>query len=151
MILRTPGGTSNVFQFPVLESAPAIFRSGTAGPDTGLPTIFRAKNYELVTPSNPIHGEDIIIIYLTGLGHTAPAVDTGAAAPSDPLALVLTKPNITLGGEPLSIQYAGLVPGQVGVYQINAFVPFWVKSGMQVPLELSVGTQKVSLLVRVVQ
>jgi uncharacterized protein (TIGR03437 family) len=126
----------------VLESAPAIFRTGTAGPNTGLPTIVRAKNNELVTPSNPIHGEDIIIIYLTGLGHTAPAVDTGAAAPSDPLALVLTKP---------SIQYAGLVPGQVGVYQINAFVPFWVKTGMEVPLELSAGTQKVSLNVRVVQ
>lgn len=151
MILRTPGGTSNVFQFPVLESAPAIFRTGTAGPNTGLPTIVRAKNNELVTPSNPIHGEDVIIIYLTGLGHTAPAVDTGAAAPSDPLALVLTKPSITLGGEPLSIQYAGLVPGQVGVYQINAFVPFWVKTGMEVPLELSAGTQKVSLNVRVVQ
>jgi uncharacterized protein (TIGR03437 family) len=151
MILRAPGGTSNSFNFTVLPSAPAIFHTGTAGPDTGLPTIFRATNNELVTLSNPIHPEDIIVIFATGLGYTSPAVPTGHAAPSDPLALAQIQPVITIGGVPLEVQFAGLVPGQVGVYQINARVPYTVPRGMQVPMAISLGEQQVTLNVRVVK
>ena len=41
MVLRTPGGVSDNFNFTVLPTAPSMFRSGTAGPETGLPTIVR--------------------------------------------------------------------------------------------------------------
>jgi uncharacterized protein (TIGR03437 family) len=151
MILRTPGGTSNSFDFTVLPSAPAVFQTGTAGPDTGLHTIVRATNNELVTLSNPIHPEDHIVIFLTGLGLTSPEVATGVPAPADPLALALFEPQVTLGGVTLDILYAGLVPGQVGVYQINAFVPFWVPRGMQVPLAIHRAEDQITLNVRVVK
>jgi uncharacterized protein (TIGR03437 family) len=97
MILRTPGGVSDNFNLSVLPTAPSIFRNGTAGPMTDLPTVVRARNGELVTASNPIHRGDTITIYLTGMGRTSPAVEDGAPAPSDPLAAVLTPPVVTLG------------------------------------------------------
>ena len=68
MALRTPGGISNNFYFSISPAAPSIFRSGTAGPETGLATIFRNDNGQLITPTNPIHPGDIIIIYATGMG-----------------------------------------------------------------------------------
>ncbi len=151
MVLRAPGGTSNTFNFTALPSAPAVFRTGTAGPDTGLPTIYRATNNELVTLSNPVHPEDYLTIFVTGLGRTSPAVKTGDPAPSDPLAIAQIVPTITLGGVELGIQFAGLVPGQVGVYQINAFVPAIVPRGMFVPLSIVVGKEVFSLNVRVVK
>jgi uncharacterized protein (TIGR03437 family) len=52
----------------------------------------------------------------------------------------------------LGVQFAGLAPGEVGVYQINATVPESVPQGLSVPLVVSQGssTQTINNL-RVVQ
>ena len=86
MTLRTPGGISDNFNFSILPAAPSIFRTGTAGPETGLATITRADNGQLITPTNPVHPGDSIVIWATGLGRTSPPIDSGLPAPSDPLA-----------------------------------------------------------------
>jgi uncharacterized protein (TIGR03437 family) len=151
LILRTPSAISNGLTISIRAAAPSVFRSGTAGPETGLATVIRAKNNGLVTPSNPVHPEDTMIIYATGLGRTAPPVEDGAAGPSDPLARALVQPEVTLGGVSLPVSYAGLVPGEVGVYQINVVVPSWVPLGMEVPLSISQGGYSTSLNVRVVK
>ena len=151
LILRTPGGVSDNFNLSVLPGAPSVFRSGTAGPDTGIPTMLRDRNGELVTQSNPVHWSDVITIYLTGLGRTSPAVETGVPAPGDPPASVLVMPSVTLGGVPLQVNFAGLAPGQVGVYQINATVPRNVPLGMSVPLTISQSASSTVLQVRVVE
>jgi len=150
MTLRTPGGISDNFYFSIYPAAPSIFRSGTAGPMTGLATVVRADNNELVTPTNPLHPNDSIVIYATGLGRTDPAVDAGLPAPADPLAGAIIAPQVTLGGVLLNVSYAGLAPGQVGVYQINASVPFKVPEGISVPLVVSQGGSATTLNVRVV-
>ena len=50
-------------------------------------------------------------------------------------------PVVTLGGMPLNVTYAGLVPGEVGVYQINATVPPKVPHGLSIPLVDQPGRQ----------
>jgi uncharacterized protein (TIGR03437 family) len=135
----------------VLPAAPSVFHSGTAGPNTGIPTIIRATNQELVTPSNPIHLDDRITIYLTGMGDTSPAVDSGTLAPVDPLSKAIIQPAVTLGGVTLPVEFAGLTPGLAGVYQINAVVPFkGVPTGFEIPLTINQGGQATTILVRVV-
>ncbi len=151
MTLRTPGGISDNFYLSILPAAPSIFRSGTAGPTTGLATVVRADNNELVTPTNPIHPNDTVVIYATGLGRTSPAVDSGQPAPSDPLPYAIISPTVTLGGTNLNVLYAGLVPGEVGVYQINAVVPGGVPQGLDIPLVINQGGSTTSLSVRVVK
>ncbi len=146
MTLRSPAGVSNNLTFPVRAAAPSVFRTGAA-----IPTVVRAVNGELVTASNPIHPEDWVVIYATGLGNTWPAVAAGYPGPSDPLAQALIQPEVALGGEPLSLAYAGLVPGQVGVYQINVFVPYWVPLGWEVPLKITQAGSSTTLSVRVVK
>jgi uncharacterized protein (TIGR03437 family) len=151
IVLKTPGGSSDALRTTVLPTAPAVFLSGTAGPVTGIPVILRSTNGELVTPSNPIHPSDHISIYLTGMGQTMPQVPSGAPAPSDPLSLVLVQPTVTLGGVNLPIEYAGLTPGSVGVYQINAAIPFkGLPEGFEIPLTITQGGMTNTTLVRVV-
>jgi len=150
MTLRTPGGISDNFNFTIFAAAPSIFRSGTAGPETGLATIIRADNNQIVTPTNPIHPTDSIVIYATGLGRTLPAVDAGLPSPADPLGSAIIVPQVTLGGMPLAISYAGLVPDEVGVYQINATVPLKVPQGLSIPLMINQGGNSTTLNVRVV-
>ena len=149
MVLHTPGGDSNPLSFTVLPTAPAVFRTGVAGPQTGIPTVVRVTNNQLVTLSNPIHRGDTIVIYATGLGATVPPVPTGFAGPAAPLAMAAIVPDVTLGGVTLPLYYAGLAPGEVGVYQINALVPGWAPVGMQLPLTIAQGSVS-TLTVRVI-
>lgn len=150
MMLHTPGGVSDNFNFSVLPTAPAIFRSGVAGPDNTLPTVFRAANNALVTVANPVHRGDTLVIYLTGLGPTLPPVDAGSPAPDQPLAQTIIQPSVELGGVSLPILYSGLTPRQVGLYQINATVPGWAPLGMAQPLVIHQGGVATTITVRVV-
>jgi len=152
MSIHTPGGVSNNYNFVVESAAPAIFLTGTAGPEAGLATIFRAANGQLVTPTNPVRSNDTLIIYLTGMGTTNPGVAAGQQTPANLLTSVTQPPVVTIGSTNLPIQYAGLVPGSLsGLYQINATVPGDVTQGDSVPLSISQSGGSTTLNVRVVK
>jgi uncharacterized protein (TIGR03437 family) len=151
MVLHTPGGTSNNLDFTVLPLAPSVFRTSVTGPLHGIPTVVRVKNNLLVTTANPIHRGEKILIYATGLGLTSPPVATGSAGSANPLSPAIVQPVVSLGGLSLPLSYAGLTPGQVGVYQINAWVPGWAPTGMQVPLTITQGSVSTTLTVRVIK
>ena len=150
MVLRTPGGISNNFNLVIQDNAPSIFLSGTAGPETGLATVVRGDDNQLVTPSNPIHPKDPIVIYLTGLGVTAPSIPAGTALASGALSSAIVSPVVTLGGAGMSVSYAGLAPGQVGVYQINTQAPANAPQGLSIPLTITQGGNATTVNVRVV-
>ncbi len=151
VIVYTPGGVSDNFYLVVPQTAPAVFLSATAGPEIDLPTVFRADTGLLVTASDPVHRGDTLIIYLTGMGAVSPLVANGYPGPSNPLAQVLAPPTVEIGGVPLSVDYAGLAPGEVGVYQINATVPSDAPQGLSLPLTITQGGFTHSENVRVIQ
>ncbi|HPQ16385.1 MAG TPA: hypothetical protein PLP04_14225, partial [Bryobacteraceae bacterium] len=153
MVLRTPAGVSNTFTFNIQPVAPAVFHVPVEGWDSSMPAVARAANNLIVTPSNPVHLDDWLVIYVTGLGATIPRVESGMPGPGEPaLAEVVIEPEVTLGGVRLPVAFAGLAPGQVGVYQINAYVPFkGVPTGMQIPLTISQGAYTATVNVRVVK
>ena len=149
-IVRSPGGVSSAYGLTILAQAPAIFYSGSAGTQTRMATVIRDDNLQLVDFTNPIHPNLGITIYLTGMGTTTPLPALGAPAPLDPLALVDAPPTVTLGTVSLAVNFAGLTPGEIGVYQINALVPAEVQAGTNVPLIIAQGGSSTSLSVRVV-
>ena len=79
-----------------------------------------------------------------------PAVEAGMPTPSDPLPSVLIAPVVTLGGVQLPVSFAGLTPGQVGVYQINVAINRRVPSGISIPLVVTQAGNSTSANVRVV-
>ena len=72
-------------------------------------------------------------------------------APADVLPTAVITPTVTLGGVALDVQYAGLVPGAVGLYQINAQIPGKVPQGLEIPLVINQGANSTALNVRVVK
>jgi uncharacterized protein (TIGR03437 family) len=146
MVLRTPGGVSDNYNLRVLPTAPSVFRNV----ETDSALVVRAANNTVVTPSNPVRGGDALTLYLTGMGPTIPAVSDGMPAPSDPLAYALIPPVVYLAGIQLPVSYAGLAPGQVGVYQINVEVPHWVPRGLNHELRVDQGGSATAVTVRVV-
>jgi uncharacterized protein (TIGR03437 family) len=62
------------------------------------------------------------------------------------------KPTVTLGSISVPVVFAGLTPGQVGVYQINAKIPFKeIPTGFDIPLTISQGGSSTTIPVRVVK
>jgi uncharacterized protein (TIGR03437 family) len=50
----------------------------------------------------------------------------------------------------LPVIYAGLAPGEVGVYQINVAVPGGTPTGLSLPLTITQGAGSVTVSMRVV-
>jgi len=92
----------------------------------------------------PAKPGDVLVIYAIGLGATDPPVASGVASPADPLAVVSPNPVVIFGTPgPFSLFsadpfFAGLVPGFMGLYQINVIVPEGVPTGNSVPISLGV-------------
>ena len=150
LILRTPGGVSDTYNLTIQPQAPSVFR--TAVEEVGeVPTVIRAANRIVVTDSNPVHRTDTLTVYLTGLGQTNPPVDSGMPAPSDPAAVPLVAPTVTLGGVNLPVESAAMVPGEIGQYQITVNVPRNVPTGLAVPLQIRQGNGSTTLNLRVVE
>ena len=91
-------------------------------------------------PSEPVGRGGYISIFCTGLGATEPAVASGQPGPSSgPPALVKMPVSVTIGGQSAAVSFAGLAPGLVGVYQVNAQVPQAVTPGDEVPVVITQG------------
>jgi uncharacterized protein (TIGR03437 family) len=150
LVLRTPWGVSDNFNMTVSSAAPSIFRNGVAGPQTDIALIMRERNGQVVTPSNPIHHGDVITIYATGLGRTNPSVESGVPAPADPAAASVIQPLVTIGSVPVEVLFAGLTPGEVGIYEIKARVGGNVAPGLDRRLQVTAGGVTASAEVRVV-
>ncbi|MDE3196450.1 MAG: Ig-like domain repeat protein [Acidobacteriota bacterium] len=119
------GGKVASYLFNVVPAAPGIFTF------TGGPVPFASGS-----PGQTL------VCFITGDGDVTPSLASGASVPSGtPLSkfphsrLPLT---MTIGGEPAQIVFNGIVPGLIGVTQVNFTIPADLQPGPQ-PMVVSVG------------
>ena len=101
------------------------------------PCIARADGSLLQTGPLPVAG-DILTIYLVGLGTTTPSVPTGQLTPAPaPTLNDYVFVDLVFGanagpsspemnppaGQQAKVTFAGMSPGQIGLYQINVQLP----------------------------
>ena len=103
---------------PVTLVSPGIFFDAASGYGAIL-----IPGTTQTTKEQPAARGSFVEIYATGLG------PSGAAA---------LLPQVTIGGLPARVDYHGLAPGYLGLYQVNVQIPADVPSGEQ-PLFLTVG------------
>jgi adhesin/invasin len=99
----------------------------------------KALNQDLTlhTRQTPIGVGGYVVLYLTGLGPTTPGVPDGQPAPANPLAYANGTVQVTIGGLPATVAFAGLAPGFAGLFQVNAQIPSGLTPGDQ-PVFVSV-------------
>jgi large repetitive protein len=87
-------------------------------------------DFSYVTASSPAKPGEVLVIYLSGMGPTNPAVKSGDPAPGlEPLARVTLPPTVMVDNQNADVGFAGLSPGLVGLYQVNFTVPPTAKNG----------------------
>jgi uncharacterized protein (TIGR03437 family) len=118
LTITNGGATSNVVTITVPRAAPGIFTLN------GSQAIVQNQNGSINSTGAPARPGDVLVAYLTGGGavNAAGAWITGAGSPSGP-ASVSAPYTVAVGGTPAAVEYLGLTPGFVGLYQANFTVP----------------------------
>jgi uncharacterized protein (TIGR03437 family) len=107
-------------QLMLSAAAPALFQQDAVN------VIATHGNWPVITPQSPAQPGEIVVLYATGLGLTAPEaipnqIPTAAAQVVD-----LADFRVTLNGidvDPARIFYVGVTPGYAGLFQINLQLP----------------------------
>jgi len=131
------GTLSSSLQVSIGFAAPALFTTDGSGKGQGAVTI--AGPEVLAAPggafpgSRPARRGEFLQIYGTGFGPVSRIQSDGQ--PKSPATLAISRtPEVTIGGVPANVQFAGLTAGGVGLYQINVQVPAGAPAGAAVPV-----------------
>jgi uncharacterized protein (TIGR03437 family) len=88
--------------------------------------------------SQPAAPGEIITLYGVGFGTVIQNIPAGQLVPQGELTNLSAPVQVLFGTTPATLQYQGLAPGLVGLYQFNIVVPT-VAAGSAVPLTFSQG------------
>jgi uncharacterized protein (TIGR03437 family) len=89
-------------------------------------------------PSRPALGGENLTIHTSGLGEVVDGVAAGTAAPLNRRIPTKNQIKLVIGDIEIEPEFAGLAPGTVGVYQVNAQVPAGAPAGVSIPLYLKI-------------
>ena len=107
-------------QITLASAAPVLFQSD---PTTVIAT---HGNGPLVTSNSPAQAGEVVVLYATGLGPTAPAPLPNQVAQSAAWIVDIADFRLLLNGaavDPRLVLYAGVTPGYAGLFQINLKLP----------------------------
>jgi uncharacterized protein (TIGR03437 family) len=127
VVTNSAGSVSSTLT--VAAAAPSIF--DIDGKGTG--AIVKNADFSLVTPQNKAKAGDVLVIYMTGLGQTTPAVQTGVLVQPPASGFNNTVPvTVTIGGQNATVVYSIASPGFVGLDQVAVTVPSGVSGRVPV-------------------
>ncbi len=127
LTVTSPGGASPTYQVVVNHTEPGFLAPASFNIN-GAQYVVAFDNNTYVLPAGAIPGltsqpakpGDTITLYGVGFGAVTPAVPAGQVAQG---LTSLPSFSISIGGAAATVQYAGLAPGYVGLYQFNVVVP----------------------------
>jgi uncharacterized protein (TIGR03437 family) len=127
---------SAVYTVPLASVSPAAFEV----PDSSGNRLVIAAldtNSRLISTANPARRGQTISLYVNGLGAVDHTPVSGDPTPGQPLEQTVAKPRVTIGGVDAAVQFSGLSPDSVSLYQINVTVPAQAPTGRQ-PIKITI-------------
>jgi uncharacterized protein (TIGR03437 family) len=142
LVVKYLGQSSGGMQMTQAGAAPAIFTANSSGSGQGA---ILNSDYSANSTLNPALSGDIVQIFMTGEGQTAPAGVSGritgvsAIGPLTPQPLL--RVSVAIDGQPASVQFYGEAPYLVaGVMQLNVQIPSNARSG-NLPVVVTFGAE----------
>jgi uncharacterized protein (TIGR03437 family) len=109
----------------IASALPGIFQYGAGN------GIVQNQDGTLNTSANPEAAGRAIVIYATGLGPVQNPPNPGVPASTTQLSGATRPVQVLIGSKQAAVAFAGLTPGFIGLYQINAVVPTGLSAGAQ--------------------
>jgi uncharacterized protein (TIGR03437 family) len=133
-----------VYTVPLNTYSPGIFEFSDNGHLSAAAT---DANGVVFTQANPAKRGQPIVLYVNGMGPVDHQPPSGEPTPMPPPLANTVLPTVTIGNIAAHVDFSGLSPGWVGLYQINVDVPPTASTGLQ-PIVVSIGgvDSKVSVL-----
>jgi uncharacterized protein (TIGR03437 family) len=116
VIVNNGNALSAPVNVKVAANAPAILIS------EGAAIIKKSSDSSVISASNPAVAGDQVIVYVTGLGQTTPALTTGAVVDEKTTAST-TPVTATIGNQNANVVSSMAAPGLPGIYQVTLSVP----------------------------
>ena len=124
----------------VFAATPAIVSENGSGTGQGDVFVIGAGGIETLADQNhPATTGNPVVIYCVGLGAVNPGITAGQTASLSTLSYAAAPVTVTFGNVTVAAGFAGLTPGEIGLYQINTTIPTGVPTGNQVPITISAG------------
>jgi uncharacterized protein (TIGR03437 family) len=124
--VQSSTGTSGNVSVDVLSSIAGLFTNQSNGQGQAL-----AINQDgtVNSTSNPAAPGSYVSLYADGLGALSAMATAGQPTPTSPLNSLSGTLAVIIGGLSAPVQFAGLAPGFVGLYQINVQIPATTTAG----------------------
>jgi len=126
---------SAVYTVPLNTYSPGIFEFSDNGHLSAAAT---DANGVVFTQANPAKRGQTIVLYVNGLGPVDQKQFSGEPTPAPPPLANTVLPTVTIGNIAAHVDFSGLSPGWVGLYQVNVDVPQNAATGPQ-PIVVSIG------------
>jgi uncharacterized protein (TIGR03437 family) len=140
VVVTDTGGTSTVYPMTINPVEPGLCQTMVNGTPYIVAVINGTQTY--ILPSQPAQPGQILNFFGTGFGPVSPAPPAGQVVTQ--LNRLTNALQIQIGGVTAQVTYAGLAPGEIGLYQFNVVVPS-VPAGNKVPVTFTLngvaGTQ----------
>lgn len=143
-VVTGPLAAGNTVQVNLSPTAPGLFAINQAG--TGQGAILN-PDASFVAPVGSIPGanarptrrNEVIIVFASGLGRVTPVLPSGVAAGASGTTIprLVSPPQVRIGGQSAAVEFAGLAPGFVGLYQVNVRIPNSAPLGDSVPVQVT--------------
>jgi uncharacterized protein (TIGR03437 family) len=129
IVVSVNGVKSNAVQLPLAATAPGVFSVPSGGIAEGA---IRHLDGTIANAASPAARDEVVSVYVGGLGAVTPSVGDGVATPTTAFYNINSPVNIYVGGQLVTnVVFAGLVPTLAGLYQLNIQIPETVDSGPQ--------------------
>jgi uncharacterized protein (TIGR03437 family) len=131
--VRSGNRRSAIVEVPFAVASPSVLTVDQSGRGQAI-VVDGANPTVLADAANPVRRPGVITIYCEGLGPVTQAVQAGRPSPALPLAHAIHPVEVTIGGVPARVDFAGLSPFWAGLYQINAVLTTEMPAGNAVPI-----------------
>jgi uncharacterized protein (TIGR03437 family) len=153
-VIATSGGASPAQAVTIVAQAPGLFTippglgnailvNLTDDPKGTIGNVAGPSSANIGLKTSPIKRGNFAFFYATGLGVMTPPVPDGDGG-SDGKEHDAVMPQVTIGGMPALVLFAGQAPGFPGVYQVNIQIPQSAPTGDNIDMRIisADGSQK---------
>lgn len=148
LVVSNATGPSSAYSMTINATEPGLCQSTVNGVSYVTAVVNNTTNY--ILPSNPAQPGQVLQFFGNGFGAVTPAPAQGAAVQQ--LNSLVNNLQIQIGGVAATLEYFGLAPGAIGLYQFNVVVPGAAPTGNQVPVTFTLngiaGTQTLYMAVQ---